>query len=509
MNTGGWAYAMHDEHDYYAILDVPRDASDAEIRRAFRALAKEHHPDSRKEGSAGRDFRLISEAYETLKDPARRAAYDDELSEARQLGSPEQNGKRSHAFAAGLGVGISLALVAVGAVTYLGPGRRGAEKAQDSLKSAILSEQPAASDQKIPAERGDLEPRSPPSSSSPSEPLKTQPAVALPRPQEAEPPQIDATAKPPAGEPNASNVSDEPEGKTYARTFQDKAPAAAELIEVVTGQSGHKKTLRLEPGKGSSQSFTDCSNCPEMVVIPNGQSLMGSRPESDGYRSEEAPVHRIHILRPLAISKNVISAGNWRACVDAGVCRLTLSSLLAVGPRVAATRISWIDAKAYVDWLSQTTGWRYRLLTEAEWEYVARAGSARRQPEEEAGGRHPADTSKDAGSPSARLRVSGGGNAWGLQGGDVLEWVEDCWHGSYDQAPDDGSPWLSDAGGDCAEHVVRGNASTRGGLGWRLSARAKELAETKAPTLGFRVAREVAAPAKTALEGNENTRRQP
>jgi len=81
---------MDSEHDYYSILDVPRDASDADIRRAFRSLAKEHHPDSRGAGNGGgsaeRDFRLISEAYETLKDSNRREAYDRELDEARQLG---------------------------------------------------------------------------------------------------------------------------------------------------------------------------------------------------------------------------------------------------------------------------------------------------------------------------------------------------------------------------------------------------------------------------------------
>src|SRR5207342_454668 len=98
---------MDSEHDYYSILDLPRDASDADIRRAFRTLAKEHHPDSRRAGDAGDsatlDFRLITEAYETLKDSSRRAAYDQELDEARQLEvRSSRSGKRS--FAIGLGV---------------------------------------------------------------------------------------------------------------------------------------------------------------------------------------------------------------------------------------------------------------------------------------------------------------------------------------------------------------------------------------------------------------------
>ena len=106
----------------------------------FAALAKEHHPDSRGAAGSGessqRDFRLITEAYETLKDANRRAAYDRELDEARQLeAAASRTGRRSYAFAAGLGVGILLAVVAVGAVAYIDrAGHRGGEKAQDSLQ---------------------------------------------------------------------------------------------------------------------------------------------------------------------------------------------------------------------------------------------------------------------------------------------------------------------------------------------------------------------------------------
>ncbi len=134
---------MDSEADYYSILGVPRDASDAEIRRAFRALAKEYHPDSRQAGSdapSGRDFSVLTEAYETLKDSARRAAYDDELNQARQLSATPSKKKRPYAFAAGLGVGVLIAAVAVGAVTYLDRyGRRSGDKAQDSLRAAAAA----------------------------------------------------------------------------------------------------------------------------------------------------------------------------------------------------------------------------------------------------------------------------------------------------------------------------------------------------------------------------------
>ena len=129
---------MDSEHDYYSILDVPRDASDADIRRAFRTLAKEHHPDSRRADNGGNsaklDFRLITEAYETLKDSSRRAAYDQELDEVRQLEvRSSRSGKRS--FAIGLSVGILLAIVAVGIVNTIDrAGRMGGEKAQELIE---------------------------------------------------------------------------------------------------------------------------------------------------------------------------------------------------------------------------------------------------------------------------------------------------------------------------------------------------------------------------------------
>jgi formylglycine-generating enzyme required for sulfatase activity len=502
---------MDSEHDYYSILDVPRDASDVDIRRAFRSLAKEHHPDSRGAGNGGgsaeRDFRLISEAYETLKDSNRREAYDRELDEARQLEPHTANwGKRS--FAAGLGVGILIAIVAVGALNYIDrAGRISSEKAQDSLKIVIGSEK-ADAGRRVPPERSKVR-EAVVAPALPSEAGKAPPPPTPVQPPSAAPSPIDISARLPA-ERQAPAVSGEAGGKTNDKSV---AVGPVEPLEIATGTSGHKKTVRILPGKGLTQSFTDCHSCPEMVVIPAGDALVGSRVEGDGSHWEEAPAHRVHVGKPLAISKTVISAGNWRACVDAGVCRLSLSSLLAVGPRVAVSRISWSDAKLYVGWLSQTTGWRYRLLAEAEWEYAARAGKGRGPMEPEAGGRYTADTMKDTSGLFPRVRfdhfTASGPNAWGMQGGGVLEWVEDCWHGSYDQAPDDASPWLSAAGGDCAYRVVRGNATAGGGFGWRLSARAQEFAETKAPTIGFRVAREIAVPAKTAQEGTENIRHQP
>lgn len=494
---------MDGELDYYAILGVPRDASDAEIRRAFRTLAKEHHPDSlgagAKNGGGTLDFTLISQAYETLKDAARRAAYDSEYFEAQQLETPpSRSGKRN--IAVGLGAAVVIALAVVGAANIVKHLGAGGGKTQDSLaasretgpavlRPASLERKPATDP--APSLAGP-EPESP---ASPSHLAFDGPAAAA----ASHKPQADRQPPSAAGQAEKQNVS--VEGVIYA---------PGEPIEFVAGSLGRKKTIRVAPGKGAAHSFTDCPFCPPMVVIPGGEALMGARAQGASAHAEETPAHRIHVPRPLAISANVISAGAWKACVDAGVCRLSLSSLLAVGPRVAATRISWSDAKTYADWLSQKTGWRYRLLTEAEWEYAVRAGKGRGPMEPEPGGRYTAETMRDAGGGLApRVRfgrfTTAGPNAWGLQGAGLLEWVEDCWHQNYDRAPDDGSAWL--AADDCAYRVVRGNVDAAGGLGWRPSARAKQFAETKSPSIGFRVAREIPPPDKTALQGTESARR--
>lgn len=476
---------MSSERDYYSILGVSRDASDTEIRRAFRTLAKKHHPD-KQAGDTGLDFSLLSEAYEALKDPNRRADYDEELNLARQVSAKaSKGGKSPFAFAAGLSLGVAIAVIAVMAFAHLelGFGKR-AEKVQDSLKIGASARIPLQT-RVAPPPSDEATSPSPPAK--PAETADAQPPPAVVQ-EPAQKPAVDA-APPDSSEPR-------PAVSLKEHKLQSRVLGPGEPLEIAVGLLDNEKLLRLTPGKGQTESFTDCPSCPGMVLIPSGQGVMGARPESDGYRSEEAPPHRIHFDKPFAVSKDAISASNWRSCVNAGVCRLTLSSLLAVGPRVAATRISWFDARSYVEWLTQVTGWRYRLLSESEWEYIAKAGVRK---EVDAGrNRSVSDSAKEMTEVLPRVRFdqfSGAGhNAWGVQSGSVLEWVEDCWHPNYEQAPSDGASWLSAAGGDCAYRVVRGTAKSGGAFGSRPSARAREFADTSSPTLGFRVAREIFGP---------------
>ena len=203
--------------------------------------------------------------------------------------------------------------------------------------------------------------------------------------------------------------------------------------------------------------FRDCPECPEMVVVPAGRFRMGSTSGDD----DERPVHPVTIARPFAVGVYEVTFAEWDACVSDGGCGGYRPSDSRWGRGVRPVmNVSWNDAKAYVRWLSGRTGEAYRLLSGAEWEYVARAG---RTTEYWWG--------NDIGGSRANCR--GCGSRWdGKQTapvgsflaspfelhdvhGNVQEWVEDCWNDSYHGAPRDGSAWTS---GDCGRRVLRGGS---------------------------------------------------
>src|SRR5215472_9862567 len=121
--------------------------------------------------------------------------------------------------------------------------------------------------------------------------------------------------------------------------------------------------------------FKDCADCPEMVVIPAGEFTMGSPPSELGAEAQ----HRVTIAYPFAVSKFEITFEEWDLCVDEGGCGGHRPEDESWGRgKQPVMNISWLDAKSYVDWLSKRTGKAYRLLSEAEWEYAARAGTTTR-----------------------------------------------------------------------------------------------------------------------------------
>ena len=234
--------------------------------------------------------------------------------------------------------------------------------------------------------------------------------------------------------------------------------------------------------------FRDCADCPEMVVVPAGSFTMGSPKSEEGRRDREGPQHEVTIAEAFAIGKYEVTFDEWEACVKAGGCDGDQPDDLGWGRgRRPVVNVSWNDVQTYVAWLSEVTGRPYRLPSEAEWEYAARAGTTTRYswgdeatPEHANYGRKPAETAEVGSYPS---------NPWGLHEvhGNVWEWAEDCWHPGYEGAPDDGSAWTST---DCKRWVVRGGS-------WydeiaeyvRSASRFGEFAVIRYQDGGFRVAR--------------------
>lgn len=193
---------------------------------------------------------------------------------------------------------------------------------------------------------------------------------------------------------------------------------------------------------------------PAMVRVPGGSFAMGSNLDAS-----ERPVRRVAVPA-FALGKFVVTAAEWGACATAGGCAYKPAQAEADPERRPMTNLSWDDAIQYVQWLRQTTGNPYRLPSEAEWEYAARAGAATRYSWGEQAGTGQADCEGCGGphNPRSPGDVSAfPANAWGLFGmhGGVAQWVEDCWHPTYQGAPSDGSAWQTP---NCPRHVLRGGS---------------------------------------------------
>jgi formylglycine-generating enzyme required for sulfatase activity len=255
----------------------------------------------------------------------------------------------------------------------------------------------------------------------------------------------------------------------------------------------------------ASESFRDCPECPQMVVVPAGSFVMGSPGNEAGRYDDEGPQRTVTIGRDFAVGKFEVRFDEWMQCVLDEECRMVSDESWGRGPR-PVVNVSWNDAKRYTEWLAKKTGKSYRLLTEAEWEYAARADTKTPRywdavstdpclyanvlnPEVKKKYKFEWDSfSCEDGYTEAAPVGAFRPNAFGLYDtlGNVWEWVEDCWHDSYKDAPTDGSAWVTK---DCTSRVVRGG-------GWdgrpqvvRSAVRFRDTPEFRNDNLGFRVAR--------------------
>jgi formylglycine-generating enzyme required for sulfatase activity len=237
--------------------------------------------------------------------------------------------------------------------------------------------------------------------------------------------------------------------------------------------------------------FRECEDCPQMIVAPRGTFIMGASESEPGSTSDERPQHEVSIQR-FGVGELPVTVNEWMACVVARGCSYRPQPIAMEDGRQAAGNISWSEAKEYVQWLSQVTGRPYRLMSEAEREYVTRAGTTTAfwwgasptRPDA-------ADLrSAEPGSaqPAAFMTTPLGANPWGLHDvhGNTYDWVEDCWHENYEDAPVDGSPWISD---DCGGHVLRGGATARSAQTRRSAARMWFGSPNRMTYMGVRVAR--------------------
>ena len=286
------------------------------------------------------------------------------------------------------------------------------------------------------------------------------------------------------------------------------------ILSVRIGCSSNPKEMRTKACDHQENEFSDFPDTPKMVAVPAGEFMMGASRSKRVIEpgNKMSPAHPVKIANAFCVSKYQITFDEFSRFVESTkyiedkkawtyehdnwevrTPRNFRNPGFRQGGNHPVVCVNWHDAEQYCDWLTTVTGWKYRLPSEAEWEYAARAGS---QTTYAGGDSIDGEAHYRAGQSSPDGTVSTrkfGPNRWGLFGfhGNVWEWVTDCWHDNYQNAPNDAVPWLAAAGGDCAKRVVRGGSwNTKPPL---LSSASRHwmYANTRMSDVGFRIVREI------------------
>jgi formylglycine-generating enzyme required for sulfatase activity len=241
---------------------------------------------------------------------------------------------------------------------------------------------------------------------------------------------------------------------------------------------------KIEPGT----IFRECADCPEMMIVPAGSFMMGAAEGEGGAHGDEGPLHEVRIETPFAIGRFEVTYAEWDACVAANGCNYSPQDRGWGRGNLPVTYANWVDIQSYLMWLSSLTGHHYRLPSEAEWEYAARAGS----PSSFSWGEKMVNgyancagcgaASGDRTMPVGSLKP----NAFGLfdMHGNVWEWTADCWNGSFANAPRNGTAWNV---GDCDFRVLKGGAWGHEPNDLRSARRVKDKLDLRSGRRGFRV----------------------
>lgn len=348
------------------------------------------------------------------------------------------------------------------------------------------------------------------------DPVKTEPSPLAVAPGPAAPvpaapaPQQQAFAEPPVPE----NVAASPVGVASSSRKAAAEPAAARPgLDVAVEPKSSTNVAVVAPETAAvvapriPSTIQDCVECPIVVTLPAGSFLIGSPPDEPGRRGNEGPRRLVRIAAGFAIGRSEVSFAEWDVCVADGGCRSYRPSDYGMGRgKSPVIFVSWDDAASYLAWLSAKTGFRYRLPSESEWEFAARAclGDACANEPFSFGAAVTPDlanynwNTSYQGSPRRPPRrktfpIHEGSepNRFGLVNmhGNVAEWVQDCGGESYADLPLDGKPNLLD---DCQSRIVRGGHWNDDPRALRSAARNWEEAGTRSPYIGFRVVRQLA-----------------
>ena len=326
-------------------------------------------------------------------------------------------------------------------------------------------------------------------------------------------------------------------GEQLAKRAQAISPDLSGLDEFTERLRNARLYASLKPGQVIRDRYLDIAGeAPAVVVIPTGEFVMGSPADEAGHADNEEPQRRVRIDVGFALGRNEVTVGDFGEFVRASKFvsdaeRLGASSIYDEGsgrmvdrrgaswrddyrgeraaPTLPVLHVSWNDTQAYLAWLSQHTGKRYRLPSEAEFEYALRAGSPARYPWGEGNPEKPVGNFTGEGdrSPSKRSwslafpRYSDGywgpapvrtfpADAFGLfdMEGNVAEWVEDCWHDNYVRAPRESSAWINPG---CDRRVVRGGSWGSDPDQVRSAFRIAASSDTRSARVGFRIARDL------------------
>lgn len=258
--------------------------------------------------------------------------------------------------------------------------------------------------------------------------------------------------------------------------------SAADAIEII-----HNQRDILAQGS----VFQDSPYAPKMVVAPRGSYRMGSAASESGHIPDESPLHFVQIPNDFCVGIFPVTFSEWDACIEGSGCKGYSPDDLGWGRgRRPVINVSWEDAQGYCAWLTENTGHKYRLLTESEWEYVARSGSDSRFHFGEEISELEANFSRTRSGTVEVGRFSP--NEFGIYDvhGNVWEWTQDKYHTDYAMAPIDGTAWED---GTSPWRVLRGGAWTDHADRIRSAVRNRNRENCRGSVYGFRVARELAS----------------